>query len=343
MPKLANKHFVDAQFQKHHGRDARQHELDEYTGKGVDDVTAAVKAGRPKPDDGGGGDKGSNNQGVNVDMEGIVDKLPENSPLVSSKDDEGQFQQDVANLEGKLPTRDKEQAENNPGYYHEKSAKDFEEKTGVAPEDQNRLGKPAGEKDKKKESGQQQGGQQSGKDQVTIDPETGNVVGTPVQDKLNEWEEKAKQELEEEAEQRKQEYKEMYETQLALVDEQAAQTIDRINNTYDNRINEQKRINQRKIDRTKAYGLGGGGRFTPIMFGDAVTKREEEAASRIRELETKRNKLIMQAQQAKREARSKLLRNKMEDIDENDFLEEIKNGVEGILETLNLGTFIGAT
>ena len=132
---------------------------------------------------------------------------------------------------------------------------------------------------------------------------------------MNKWEEEQNAKFETEAIERKEEYAQLFQTSLSAIDAQTNSTIEKINLSYDKRIKEQNKINQLNIDRVKAYGLGGGGIYTPVMFGDAITNRETEASDKISELENNRNQLISDAKSARDAGESKLLREKLEDLD----------------------------
>lgn len=150
------------------------------------------------------------------------------------------------------------------------------------------------------------------KDETTGKTET---TGDPVLDKVNKWQSEQDAKFDAEALIRKNEYTSIFQTSLANIDATTAATITGINVTYDKRIAEQKRINKLNIDRVKAYGLGGGGTYTPISYGDAVSVREIEAADKITSLESERNSLISQAKQAQEQGKIGLMREKMTDLD----------------------------
>jgi len=126
-----------------------------------------------------------------------------------------------------------------------------------------------------------------------------------------------------EADASKERYKSLYTTSLSAIDSTAQATIDRINTTYDKRVEEQKRINNINIARTKAYGLGNGGQYVPLQYTDAVTTREEEASDKISSLENQRASLIAEAKSARDVGASKLLREKLQDLDKID--NELRN------------------
>lgn len=140
------------------------------------------------------------------------------------------------------------------------------------------------------------------------------TTGDPVLDKLNASEQQRKLQAEAEAERQKQEYEKLFKTQMSLIDANASATTRRIYDTYDKRLEEQRRLNDLNVARVKAYGLGGGGRFTPISFGDAITEREREASDRIMGLERERDNLIALAEIARREGESAMLEGRMEQI-----------------------------
>lgn len=106
----------------------------------------------------------------------------------------------------------------------------------------------------------------------------------------------------------------LFKTSLANIDATTNDTLNRINQTFDQQLIQQKRINQLNIDRVKAYGLSSGGQYTPIMFRDAISLREQEASTKISELDNKRNQLISEAKSARDTGESKLLREKLDDL-----------------------------
>jgi len=111
------------------------------------------------------------------------------------------------------------------------------------------------------------------------------------------------------------EYDKMFQTNLRNIDNSTDATINRIQQTYGKRLDEQSRINDLNIARVKAYGLGGGGSYTPISYGDSVTNREREASDEIRGIESQRNSLIREAQFLADDAKSALLEDRMSAID----------------------------
>lgn len=150
--------------------------------------------------------------------------------------------------------------------------------------------------------------------------DTGKVetTGDPVLDRLNSWEKEQDTKINAEADAKKVEYANLYTTSLASVDATLQSTLDSINATFDKRIEEQKRINAINVARVKAYGLSEGGRYTPIAFNDAITNRETEASDKITELENQRNSLIAQAKSARDAGQSKLLSEKLANLDKVD-------------------------
>ena len=127
--------------------------------------------------------------------------------------------------------------------------------------------------------------------------DTGEVetTGDPVPDQMNKENAKRQRQLEKEERDRIAEYQDLYDTTLRAIDATVEATIGDLQSTYAQRITEQKRINELNIARVKAYGLGGGGIYTPISFGDAVTNREQEASDKIKSLNNERNALIAKA------------------------------------------------
>lgn len=164
--------------------------------------------------------------------------------------------------------------------------------------------------------------------------ETKTGSGDPMYDKLSLLEKDRVEKEQADGILKKQEHEAMYQTSLALVDESAKATINNINSSYDRSIVEQKRINQLRVDRMKAYGLGSGNAlYNPIEYTDSVSLREEEASAKIRALDNERNNLIAQAKTARDSGSSKLLRDKLADFEKVDQqirtqLQSIANEVE---------------
>lgn len=147
--------------------------------------------------------------------------------------------------------------------------------------------------------------------------ETGNAVTDAYGKFISSLQAKADQ-YNAEADASKENYKSLYTTSLSAIDATAQATIDRINTTYDKRVEEQKRINAINIGRVKAYGLGNGGQYVPLQYSDAVSNREQEASDKISSLESQRTSLIAEAKSARDAGASKLLRDKLADLDRID-------------------------
>lgn len=201
------------------------------------------------------------------------------SPIISSTDKEQQFREDSGKLEDFLGRFDNQQPQQTPD---------------LVLHDQN-------------------------KDQINVNDQGQIETGDQNVDKINSWESDEKKRFEEEAQVRRDNYSSLFNTSLSAIDSTAKATIDRINSTFEKRIAEQRRINNIKVGRVKAYGLGGGAAaYTPIDYTDAVSIREEEAADAIASLEGQRNSLIAQAESARDQGEANLLRQKLEDIDKID-------------------------
>lgn len=147
--------------------------------------------------------------------------------------------------------------------------------------------------------------------------ETGNAVTDAYGKFISSLQDKADQ-YNIEAEASKESYKSLYTTSLSAIDATAQATIDRINSTYDKRVEEQKRINAINVGRVKAYGLGNGGQYVPLQYSDAISNREQEASDKISSLESQRTSLIAEAKSARDSGASKLLRDKLADLDRID-------------------------
>lgn len=231
-----------------------------------------------------------------------ITPITETAPVISSKDNAQGYQQDSTKLDG---------INNGLGMYNEK---------GLVNGGQQ-------EKDLSKPTGTEKTPTGIGFNSDTGRVETGS---DPVSDKLTQWEIAQSEKVKVEAEAKKAEYAGLYNTSLAAIDATTQATINNINQSFDKRIKEQERLNNINIGRVKAYGLSEGGRFTPISFSDAITGREEEASNKISALESERTSLIAQAKSARDEGASKLLREKLADLDKVD--NQIRNQLKTVQE-----------
>ena len=110
------------------------------------------------------------------------------------------------------------------------------------------------------------------------------------------------------------EYQKLYDIQLAAIDKRTKSLVNQLDQTFEQRLDEQVKINTLRVDRTKAYGLAyGSARLTPIDWSDSITNREQEAADEIKGLELERQNLIDQAQAAKEDGDARLLAQKIQD------------------------------
>jgi hypothetical protein len=112
------------------------------------------------------------------------------------------------------------------------------------------------------------------------------TTGDPILDRKNAEDLKAQNEAKKKADNEKKEYQALFNTSLSAIDATAQATINDLNTTFTQRIEEQNRINDLNIARTKAYGLGSGGQYTPISFTDSITMKEREASDQVKSLET---------------------------------------------------------
>lgn len=104
-------------------------------------------------------------------------------------------------------------------------------------------------------------------------------------------------------------------TSLAANDSNYQATVSNITASYEKRLVEQKRINALKVDRVKAYGLGGSGAvIDPLGYTDAVSIRETEAADAITALDNERNSLLAQAKAARDSGEATILRTTLDRI-----------------------------
>ena len=156
------------------------------------------------------------------------------------------------------------------------------------------------------------------------------TTGDALFDRLNQDAEDAKIQADAQGEEVKREYESLFKSELAAINSRARAATNKINQSFSQRIEEQKRINNVNVDRVRAYGLSSGNAMTvPLAWSDAITERERKGAEEISSLETQRNNLIDQARAARDEGRSDLLAAKIKDIQSaenrlNERLDEIE-------------------
>lgn len=218
-----------------------------------------------------------------------IQNIQQGSPVISSEDNNQKYIEEKAETERLKGTATNETATNERDMANEKLDVKTDETTKVS-------------SDKTQES------------------------GSPINSKIEEWEQGEIDKFEDEADEQKKELQERLDISLARIDSTASSTIADINATYDRVIEQQKRINELNIARVKAYGLGGGGRFTPISFSDAITNREQEALDKITELDNKRNSLIAEAERARDEGRTLAM------ADNNSAIRDIDKQLQQALE-----------
>lgn len=153
-------------------------------------------------------------------------------------------------------------------------------------------------------------------DKVTTDAKTGLIkTGDAVYDKLQENAFYAKENADKQAEEVKREYESLFGEELRAINSSMRAAIDRTQQTFSQRIEEQKKINKLNVDRVKAYGLAyGQAMTTPIEWSDAVTDREREGARVVGDLQTERDNLIAAARAARDEGRADLLESKLKNV-----------------------------
>ncbi len=103
-------------------------------------------------------------------------------------------------------------------------------------------------------------------------------------------------------------------TRLAQNSEALRIRLTNISQIWDKRIKVQDRLNSLRVNRIKAYGVSRGAIYQPIQFTDAVTAREEEASSKIQELESLRGQALSEAKLAYESGKSMLLQSKVDNI-----------------------------
>lgn len=154
---------------------------------------------------------------------------------------------------------------------------------------------------------------------------TVETTGDAMTDRMLAEEAKEKERLDAEAQEKIKEYNNLYTTSLETLSAETQSLINSINNTFAQRIETQQKINARDIDARKAYGLSGGGQYTPISWNDAITEQETKAADKIKSLESERDSLIGQAKSAQQKGEAGLLREKLSAI------ENIENNMRTIM------------
>ena len=220
-----------------------------------------------------------------------IKTFQQGSPIVSSKDNEGQYRDDSAKLDSIYSSM--------ASAISDKNTVTTKEKTDqiITPPILDKDGKQNGESREIKTTGE-----------VKTDAYLKYIGAKQVEaDEANK-----------KAELNRLERENLFKTSLANIDATTNDTLNRINQTFDQQLIQQKRINQLNIDRVKAYGLSSGGQYTPIMFRDAISEREQEASSKVAELDNKRNLLLSEAKSARDQGSSKLLSEKLDSLEKID-------------------------
>jgi hypothetical protein len=261
----------------------------------------------------------------------VVTPFTETSGVISSKDDSAGFKADTSKLDGILVGMN--------GALNDAQILQLEKlgyKEGDIVPTKGRL-MPDGTFDKTALTGTGTGNGGTGTGTNTsitgaekpIDNTTATGSGDPIYDKMQVWQKEQDAKYEADAVIKRKAYEALYTTSLASIDATAQATINNINSTFDQRLTEQKRINQLRIDRMKAYGLGSGNAiYNPMEYTDSVSLREEEASTKIKTLDNERNSLIAQAKSARDSGASKLLRDKLGDLDKID--EQIRTQLQHV-------------
>jgi len=152
-------------------------------------------------------------------------------------------------------------------------------------------------------------------DGVTTDDNGNIVTGDPIFDRLQADAFAESADAKAQAEEVKEEYESLFSQELDAINERARTARREIRATFGQRIKEQQRINKVNTDRVRAYGLSSGqAMLTPIMWSDAVTEREREGASIIKDLRNQRQIAIDQANNARNQGRADLLTASLENI-----------------------------
>lgn len=143
------------------------------------------------------------------------------------------------------------------------------------------------------------------------------TTGDPVYDSLQTWEQQQEQQNESDAAAQKAQIAQMLTTNLAANDATYAAQIAGITNTYAGLITTQTRINNLNNARVKAYGLASGNAMsTPIEFTYAVSNEEQTGLTAIQTLDDQRDSLIATAQAAQQSGDAKLLSDSMASVEQ---------------------------
>lgn len=156
--------------------------------------------------------------------------------------------------------------------------------------------------------------QQTGNKEEDKIEETPVSSGDPIYDQYNKTLKDGEKEIETWGTNAKKEIENLLPMTLANIDDTYRATVDNIRSTYNRLIDEQQRINELDVARTKAYGIQAGAQYMPMEFTQAVSGAERRAASDIAKLNNERNALIAEAKAARDEGEITAMRTKMEDI-----------------------------
>jgi len=142
-----------------------------------------------------------------------------------------------------------------------------------------------------------------------------NIKGDENTNKLNEWEGKKMQEEKEWFDKQLSDYDDLFKSMTSNISTEKQSAIDRISNVFKQRLETQKRINKFNLDRVKAYGLRGGGGnalYTPLMFSDVITAKEQENADKLNKINVEMENSISEIERAFNEKNYKLAKEKLD-------------------------------
>jgi len=133
--------------------------------------------------------------------------------------------------------------------------------------------------------------------------------------RFNTWEVDQKRQAVDWEEKQRKSYDNIFSTLEGNISQEKVSALKRIDSIFNKRIDEQLRINKSNTDRVKAYGLsgeGGSALYTPLMFTDAVSRREEEGAEKIAQIGQELENAISEAENAYRQGDVKLMRERLD-------------------------------
>lgn len=120
--------------------------------------------------------------------------------------------------------------------------------------------------------------------------------------------------LEKAAKEQKKRAENLLKTTLAANDSLFAATSAQVNSSYNQLIDQRKKLDEQNISRAKAYGMGNGAQYTPGEFTNGISLKVQEAQDNIFRLDMQRNAALMAAQANRDAGNAAALKGNMDEL-----------------------------